>query len=244
MPPAAIWFDLDDTLYDHTYSVARGLDAICERYPAFRVAPSDELAVLYNQALNAVHTDYLRGDIDFPEMRRRKLKRFGNAIQLPDEMIPTIENFHRIYDVEYLANRRATPGSVEILEQLRDSSIDMAILTNGKQEMQEEKLRIIGLEWMSPCLLTSERAGVTKPDPRIYEWALSQTGQSSENVLMIGDSLENDVRAPLKCGLRAALYDPSAQHDFASTEYGNVPIVKEWNSLLSLLRGFEAVSNA
>lgn len=97
------------------------------------------------------------------------------------------------------------------------------------QELQQEKLRIIGLEWMIPFLLTSERAGVTKPGPAIYEWALRETGLNAGNVLMV------DIKAALRCGLSAALYAPESDEGTVSTEHGMATVITEWAGLFELI---------
>jgi len=231
----AIWFDLDDTLFDHTYSVCRGLDAVCSTYPALDVLPSDELAVLYNRALNAVYISYLHAEIDFPEMRRRKLKLFYEAVRVNEKELPAMNEFHAIYDEAYNSHRRATPGSIAALERLKENGMPLAILTNGTREGQADKLRRIGLEWMIPSLATSEQAGAPKPDPKIYEWALERSGQTAGNVLMVGDSLENDVEAALRCGLNAILYAPGENQPTITTGHGVAPVIREWKSLFDRL---------
>lgn len=234
-PIRAIWFDLDDTLYDHTYSVCRGLDAIRRTYPTLAERTVEEMAVLYNDAINAVYGEYLSGEIDFREMRRRKLKLFYEAAGVDDNAAPSMDQFHRIYDEAYGSHRRATPGSLALLDRCRERGIALAVVTNGTQTAQEDKLRAIGLEWMIPNLLTAERAGTAKPDPRIYEWALAQTGQVASDVLMAGDSLENDVGAALRCGLSAVLYAPGAKQQTVLTAHGAAPILNQWNGLLDLI---------
>lgn len=238
----ALWFDLDDTLFDHTYCVGCGLDAIREKYPAFGEGPTSDLAVLYNRALNHVYVDYLRGGIDFQEMRRRKLELLFASAKIKQSDAPSLDEFHAIYDAAYRLHRRATPGSVEIVKHIASTGMSMAILTNGGQAIQEEKLYAIGLQWMVPHLLTSERAGAPKPDPQIYEWALEHTGHNSENVLMVGDNLENDVEGALRCGLNAILYAPGFSQELVSTVYGTAPVIKGWKGLLDLIGDTRALS--
>jgi len=231
----AVWFDLDDTLFDHTYSVCRGMDAVRAAYPGLQVRSSQELAALYNRVLNALYVGYLGGKITFEEMRCRKLKLFYESAGVNEHGAPSLSEFHAVYDEAYRKHRRATPGSREVLSELKGRETPLAILTNGKQDIQEDKLKIIGLEWMISNLLTSEKAGATKPDPKIYSWALARTKQTAGNVLMVGDSLENDVEAALRCGLSAAQYAPGANSPTVSTTYGTAPVVREWNELLGLI---------
>lgn len=232
----AIWFDLDDTLFDHTHSVCCGMDALRRAFPGFSHRSAEELAALYNRVLNSVYTSYLSGEVGFDEMRRRKLQLFYEAAGVqPGDALPQSE-FHRVYDQAYRESR-ATPGCVEVLSELRDIGIALAILTNGKRQIQEEKLRIIGLEWMIPNLLTSEAAGAVKPDRKIFLWALEQTRRAAERVLMVGDNLENDVEAPLECGMKAAFYAPGAAGGTIPTATGGAPIIREWRGLMDLIGG-------
>lgn len=49
---------------------------------------------------------------------------------------------------------------------------------------------------------------------------------------MVGDSLENDVEAALRCGLSALLYAPQAMQPTVLTRYGVAPVMNEWSRLL------------
>ncbi len=231
----ALWFDLDDTLYDHIHSVGRGLDAVCETFSCFSSVPRSELATLYNRALNTFHNAFLRGEIDFAELRRRKYRLFCETALVDNSGVPVLEEFHRVYDPAYAQSRRATPGSIEMLSKVRESGMNQAIITNGKQETQEEKLRVIGLEWLIPMLVTSERIGVTKPNPQVYERALKITGHLANEVLMIGDSVENDIEAGLNAGLNVAMYAPGRSERVLAMKTGDVPVVREWTELFDLL---------
>lgn len=238
----AIWFDLDDTLYDHTYSVCLGMEAVLATYPHLSRYSCAELAGCYNHALNRVYTAYVRGEIDFVEMRRRKLKLFYELAAIDAREAPGMDEFHRIYDEGYGSDRRATVGSLEMLERLRADGMALGILTNGKQAIQEDKLRAIGLEWMIPNLLTAERAKATKPDPRIYEWALAEAGLEARDVLMVGDSLENDVEAALRCGLGAVFYAPHSVEQEVTTPQGTAPVMRQWSRLIDIIEGARALN--
>ena len=49
--------------------------------------------------------------------------------------------------------------------------------------------------------------GVPKPDPRIFEFALDLLGVRAHEAVMVGDSLEADVKGALGAGLHAILVD-------------------------------------
>lgn len=56
--------------------------------------------------------------------------------------------------------------------------------------------------------------GMIKPEKKIYEYALQEIGISAKRVLMVGDSLRNDVQAPISCGIQALLLDRFEKSDY------------------------------
>jgi len=234
--PKMVWLDLDDTLYDHSYSVARGLECIQQLYPAFASHPTEKLVRLYNVALNDVYPDYLSGRIDFPEMRRQKFDRFCVLATVPTSQCPNAATFHSIYDEGYFRERRATPGSIGALQRLNDQGIEIAVLTNGVRRIQEEKLQVIGLDSLIPCLLPSEESGTAKPDPQIFRWALAQTKTTARDVVMIGDNPINDIAGALHAGIRAICYAPSASESTIVTEFGLAPVISDWSQIPDALQ--------
>jgi HAD superfamily hydrolase (TIGR01509 family) len=238
--PEMVWLDLDDTLFDHSHSVARGLERVQQEYPAFSTHPTAELVRLYNLALEEVYPDYLCGEIDFPEMRRRKFDRFCRKVGVTSGDAPDATTFHKIYDDAYARARQATPGSVEGVRSLMDRGISVAVLTNGTERGQEEKLRVIGLDFLVPHLLTSEKAGAAKPDPRIFRWGLERTGKRAQDVVMIGDNPVNDIAGALSAGIRAVHYNPSAVQRTFATKLGAVPVLSNWSHVLAILEGMPA----
>ena len=58
----------------------------------------------------------------------------------------------------------------------------------------EERLRKWGLMSFISICLSSTEVGLEKPDPAIFQLALSQSGCEPEQAVMIGDRLDNDIR--------------------------------------------------
>jgi putative hydrolase of the HAD superfamily len=226
-----IWFDLDDTLFDHSYSVGLGIASVRAQYPAFMRREIPELVRLYNDALNEVYPGYLLGQFDFAEMRRLKLNRFLSLAGIEQGEGPETAVFHGIYDEGYHSERRATQGSAEALHRLQHEGYGIAVLTNGVQSVQEEKLRHIGFDFLVPNLLSSERAGAPKPDPAIFRWALQQTQRGPESVIMIGDNPLNDIQGALNSGIRALYYCPGSRKSALTTPAGSARVISAWEQI-------------
>ena len=61
----------------------------------------------------------------------------------------------------------------------------------------------------------SEMAGVKKPNPLIFEYAVKEAKASKSNSIMIGDCIDADVNGALSFGMDAILFniDPSKSYN-------------------------------
>ena len=99
------------------------------------------------------------------------------------------------------------PNALEILGYLQ-SKYTLHLITNGFSEVQFIKLKASGLDKYFNEVITSEDAGVKKPDVRIFEYSLQKTGAKVHECLMVGDDPEVDVKGAQNAGIDAVLFDP------------------------------------
>ena len=83
----------------------------------------------------------------------------------------------------------------------------MHIITNGFAEIQENKLNNSYITHYFKSITNSEMAGVKKPNPLIFEYALDLAKTKKENSIMIGDCIEADVQGALDAGLDAIFFN-------------------------------------
>lgn len=110
------------------------------------------------------------------------------------------------------------PFALEILEYLHPR-YEMHIITNGFQEVQNVKLAASGMDQYFKTLITSEKAGVKKPDPAIFEYALDKAGAIPDNSLMIGDDYEVDILGANNVGMDQVFFDPEKQSSVNGSTY-------------------------
>ncbi len=68
-----------------------------------------------------------------------------------------------------------------------------------------EDLREAGLGHGVDVVITSADVGYRKPHPLVFGRALQSLGMAASDVLMVGDSFENDVLGAKGAGIRAVL---------------------------------------
>lgn len=203
LPPKAVFFDLDDTLFDHLHSTRQGLQTICQTYPGFLHHPIDDLFADYTRLLDEVHLRVLAGSLTQDEARLERFRRFFQLRHSYVEDLPTaIEHAARLHRATYQANRQVVVGAVPLLEYLH-GKVTIAVVTNNVVVEQVEKLRYLKLDHLIDELVVSEEVGFIKPDPRIFQAALQRVGCSAEEVVMIGDAWKADIVGATQLGIRA-----------------------------------------
>ena len=99
-------------------------------------------------------------------------------------------------------------GVGEAIEQLRGSGVRVAVVSNSDGSVRGS-LGKAGLLGLFEFVIDSHEAGVSKPDPRIFQAALERMGLEPSNAWYVGDSVFHDVNGARAAGLsRALLVDP------------------------------------
>ncbi|GMV91377.1 MAG: hypothetical protein AMXMBFR82_11550 [Candidatus Hydrogenedentota bacterium] len=119
--------------------------------------------------------------------------------------------YDRIFDSLY--KRFADPDVwrvyddvVPALDDLRDRGIRLAVVSNWDSRLPL-LLERLGLSERFEFILTSAEAGISKPHPDIFLQACRRLNLPQEDVVHVGDSLEEDVDGAQAAGIRATLLD-------------------------------------
>lgn len=205
----AVLFDLDDTLVDHRGAAIRGLRVWLGGLGLD--GSVDEHVERWFQ-LEALHYERCqRGEISFVEQRRARIRGFLPAWDLADDDLAddTFAGFLACYRAAWAT----FDDAAATLEQALAAGLPVAILTNGDQRAQEEKVRRTGLASYGVPVLASSSLPAAKPDPRAFLAACRSLGVAPEATLMVGDSVRHDVRGALGAGLAAVLVDRHGRYD-------------------------------
>ena len=99
----------------------------------------------------------------------------------------------------------ADPQVAAALGEAAAAGLVPVVVTNGTVAQQEAKLRRTGLDRLVAGWTISERAGVRKPDRRIFDIAAASVGRPLDaSGWMVGDHAEYDVGGGRAAGLRTA----------------------------------------
>lgn len=138
-----------------------------------------------------------------------RLIRFQNLLEqegLPLE--PHAMGLYNTYWDNFLMYMEVSPGIHEFVTAARKKGIRIGIATDMTAHIQYRKLRQIGLLDQIDFMVTSEEAGVEKPDRRLFLRCLQKAGCRAEECMMIGDSLKKDIEGSRAVGMQALWFNP------------------------------------
>jgi len=200
-----IFFDLDHTLWDFDKNSAMAFAKIFQsNFPKIEAHSFVEAYIPINQACWKL---YQKDQITHQELRYKRLKDSFDLINI-DINDTDIEKIACDY-LEFLPeNNHLFDGAIEILEYLKPN-YKLHIITNGFAEVQEKKLQNSGIKPYFQTITNSELAGVKKPNPIIYDYALKISNAKKESSIMIGDCIDADVLGAINFGIDAVFVNYS-----------------------------------
>ena len=219
---AAVLFDLDDTLFDHEYCARTALESVRSAHACF--APVEAVALQRSHAaiLEELHTQVMAGRVDLDVARVERFRRLFESAGVDADHTLAAEAAHT-YRRRYLESRRAVAGAATLLQMARQRA-RIGIVSNNLLEEQQDKLRCCRLDRYVDVLLVSEEAGVSKPDPRIFQIALERLGSRPDEAVMVGDSWSADIVGARGAGIRAIWFN---REDGATpSDPADVPVIR------------------
>lgn len=99
-----------------------------------------------------------------------------------------------------------TPGLIEFLARCAERGTKVVVISDLTTSLQCQKLVALGMAPYTTALVTSEEAGVEKPDPRPFQYGLAKVGGTSSDAVMIGDNPAKDIAGADELGISAILF--------------------------------------
>jgi putative hydrolase of the HAD superfamily len=99
---------------------------------------------------------------------------------------------------------------IALMEELRDSGMRMAMLTNNVREWEPVWRSMLPVDEIFELVVDSAFVGCRKPDPEIYEIVLERLGVPAEACLFI-DDVDVNCDAGREAGLNAVHFRDNEQ---------------------------------
>jgi HAD superfamily hydrolase (TIGR01509 family) len=191
-----VFFDGDQTLWDFQTLMRRALERTLIELRRLRPGPAtDQLKVETMLADRAAVADLQAPGVTLEDLRYQAFARTLKRVGRPDAALAAHLN-------EYYLRWRFTdvplyPDVVSTLNQLA-GRYRLGLLSNGNGYPERS-----GLAGVFTVVVFSHDHGVNKPDRRLFDIAATMIGSPASRLVMIGDSLVNDIAGAHHAGWHA-----------------------------------------
>ena len=180
-----------------------GIDVSAER---LRDAEPHAMRVLDEATIVGATDDRKRGWMYFNLI----LEQVG--VELSPQTNRALEALHA-YHMEQNLWEHVEPDVVPALESFRQRGLRLVVVSNANGRLRHLFERLDLARWFD-TLLDSHEWGVEKPDPRLFQLALTESGAAASSTVHIGDLYHVDIAGARRAGLAyAVLYDAASLYD-------------------------------
>lgn len=202
-----IFFDLDHTIWDFDRNAEETLMELFDHYrlPELGLSSPQNFIQTYTENNHLLWSQYHLGKISKETLRAERFNKTFRQLGVQPELIP--QQFEEDYVRISPTKTNLFEGSEKVLAYLQ-KKYTLHIISNGFKETTLTKMRVSNLNPFFKNVIISEEVGVNKPDPRVFAYALEKAGATKDESVMIGDSLEADIRGAQDFGMRAIFFNP------------------------------------
>jgi putative hydrolase of the HAD superfamily len=196
-----LFFDLDHTLWDFESNSRQTLAEIYDLLDlrAKGVDDFDRFHKIYLQHNDRLWERYRNGFIKVDELRWKRMSLTLLEFKIGDEALARKMG---VVFLDLLPTRKILfPHTKEILDYLSTKKYFLHLITNGFEKTQQSKLQNAGLGGYFSDIVTSESANSLKPHKEIFDYALSKSGATKTESIMLGDSLDVDIQGAMNFGI-------------------------------------------
>lgn len=220
----AVIFDIDDTLYSYKQANKRAM----ERMKLFIMLelgiPMEEFEQDYHRLMQeqlqicgsnaGCHSRAIR----FQRMMEERGLPLRYGAQLND-----------LYWEIMMDEMTPAEGAAQLLDGLRERGIRLGVGSDMTADWQIKKLDKLKLLDKLDFIVTSEEAGVEKPELKLFQLCAKKAGCAMEECLFVGDNLKKDVLGALNAGMDAVWVQPE---ESLRAEHPNVKSVSALKELI------------
>ncbi|AXV38444.1 MAG: TIGR02253 family HAD-type hydrolase [Methanobacteriaceae archaeon] len=222
-----VLFDIDDTLYDTSgFAKLARKAALNVMIEGGLPLDSNDAYIHLRKIIKEKGSNY---DKHFNVLTREVLGE-ENPLLIALGMI----TYHNVK----FALLRPFPETTSTLLYLNKKGYHLGVVSNGITIKQWEKLIRLGLYHFFDEVVTSQAAGVEKPDPQIFELALNRMGCKSSKSIMVGNKFSEDIIGAINAGMSTILVNSkltATEKDFIKKERIKLDVLADIGELKDIL---------
>lgn len=194
-----VFFDLDNTLLNHSEAEQIALQEIKNKY--FPAVDASKFEITWITETKKNWALFEEKKLTFDQQRAQRIidvwANYDKKIN-KEEADNIFTEYLELYEKNWILFEEI----FAVIENLKKNKIKIGILTNGDRNQQIRKITSIELlDFIEPDLLiTSGGLDFSKPDEKIFKLAQEKAKNIAEEILMVGDNEKQDIITPKQLG--------------------------------------------
>ena len=202
-----IFFDLDNTLWDHRKNAYLTIKTLFEKEEITLKYGIDfeEFHSVYHDINEKLWEDIRDGIIDKEYLRKHRFYDTFNHFGIDDLELSMYFEEHFLDKI--LNFNHLVEGAEYILNYLKSKKFTLHIISNGFQEVTERKCILSKIDHYFNTITSADSVGIRKPNPEIFEYSLGLAKAKKEESILIGDDWIADCLGAQNFGIDVIFFD-------------------------------------
>jgi putative hydrolase of the HAD superfamily len=203
-----VLFDAAETLFTTRGSVGEIYASVARQYGS-KASP---------EAIQAAFSRHFRGS--GPVSVEDQKAWWKDVVYRVFSDVGMLENFDEFFDRVYATFRDSQgwilfPETLDVLKELKSRGLKLGVISNFDDRVYSV-LTSLGIRTFFDTVTISSETGFSKPEPEIFEAAIRALGIPASEIVLVGDSLRDDVEPARRAGLTALHIDRSGRRGISS----------------------------
>jgi len=203
-------FDLDNTILDFEVSEHYALE---QTLLQVGISFEPRHLKIYEKINRKCWDAFEAGTLPQADINETRFSQFLAALDRPKTNAIELGNYY----LEQLSEKAVFMEGADVLLDAHYQKYQLGIVTNGLKEVQRPKLAKNNLMHYFKIIVVSDEIGVSKPNTDFFDYAFTEMKfPSKEKVLIIGDSLNSDIKGGNNYGIDTCWYNPDKKKNTTS----------------------------
>ena len=208
---STVFFDLDDTLFNHTAANQLAVSRFKKQY--FPDVLPEKFNQIWREKTRKNWQLFMANKLSFEEQRTQRIIELWQVLLGQKINTTTARAIFQEFLAYYEESWAPLPNVHQVFQQLVAQKIAIGIITNGGEKQQRKKIKTVGLlPFLTPSLiLISEVVGIAKPNAAIFQHAQQLAKVRPEHILIVGNDFTLDIEPAQRLGWQTLLIDHVTQ---------------------------------
>ena len=200
----AIFFDADDTIVDHKQCEKEALMYLFDKIGnEYKEEYQDIFRPLDRNLWDSVANNL--NPVDKKDIPEYRFKVFFEQINLKYD---DYKKANELFQCGLSSAVALIENAYDITKYLYNKGYKLYVVTNGLVKLQKPRITNSKIAKYISDIIISEEVNSSKPNPKIFNVLLNKINLKQNEVIMIGDSLEKDIKGAKNASIKSIWYNP------------------------------------